>query len=418
MLFVAHRWLSDYSGAMTVTIQQIEEARTRIRDGIYESPCAHSQTFSRLVNNKAYFKLENLQMTGSFKERGALNCLRLLDAEARQRGVVAASAGNHAQGVAYHATQLGIAARIVMPIGTPLNKITSTQQYGAQVVLKGNDYDEAFAEALRISEDQGLSLIHAFDNADIIAGQGTLGLELIEQNPFLEAVLLPIGGGGLCGGVACALKETNPKITVIGVQTSRMPSMREAISEGKPVTLAAAATIAEGINVRRCGELTLPLIQRYVDEIVTVDEEEIANAILYLLEKEKTVAEGAGAVTAAALLHQRTTLRNKRIAVLVSGGNIDVNFLSRIIERGLTKDGRVVRLHVQIKDFPGALHLLTGVVARQQANIMDLTHDRIHRRVGLGETDVIMKLQTRGTEHVNELIAALRAAGYTVVDDG
>lgn len=408
---------SDYSVAMTITIAEIESARTRIHGGIYESPCAHSETFSRLVHNKAYFKLENLQMTGSFKERGALNCLLGLSPDTRSRGVVAASAGNHAQGVSYHATKLGIRARIVMPQPTPLNKITATQQYGGEVILHGANFDDAFAEARRISDEEGLHLVHAFDDPAIIAGQGTLGLELIEQNPFLDAVVLPIGGGGLCGGVACALKETNPKITVIGVQTSRTPSMRVAVTEGQPVTLPPATTIAEGINVRRCGALTLPLIQRYVDEIVTVDEEEIANAILYLLEKEKTVAEGAGAVTAAALLHQRTALHNKRVAVVISGGNIDVNFLSRIIERGLTKDGRVVRLHVRIKDFPGSLHQLVGVVARHQANILDLTHDRIHRRVGLEETDVAMKLQTRGIEHANELIAALRAAGYTVIDD-
>lgn len=395
-----------------ITIADIEAARTRIRDAIYMSPCAYSETFSRLCGNKVFFKLENLQMTGSFKERGALHKLLLLSPEERKRGVIAASAGNHAQGVAYHASRQGIRAIICMPVTTPLIKVSSTRGYGAEVVLVGDNYDEAYEEAQRRCQAEGLTFVHPFDDDAIIAGQGTIGLELIEQNPYLEAVVVPIGGGGLIGGIACAMKETNPKVRVIGVETARLPSMKEALRAGRPVTLAPATTIADGIAVRRVGERTLPLVQKYVDEVVTVDEEEIANAILLLLEREKTVAEGAGAAPLAALVNGRTSLSGRKVAVLVGGGNIDVNFLSRIIERGLVKDGRLVRLRVKIPDHPGALHRLTGLIADRRANVIDIAHDRAYYGVHLGETAVDVTLETRGPEHIDELVAALGTAGY------
>jgi len=395
-----------------ITLADIEAAEERIRDSLYLSPCAHSETFSRLTGNRVFFKLENLQMTGSFKERGALNKVLLLSDEERRQGVIAASAGNHAQGVAYHARRQGIRARITMPLATPLIKVSSTKQYGAEVTLHGADYEEADEEARRLARLESLVFIHPFDDDAVIAGQGTLGLELIRQNPTLEAVIVPIGGGGLIGGVACAVKETNPKIAVIGVQTSRLPSMRVAAIEGKPVELPAATTIGDGIAVRRAGELTLPLVRKYVDEIVTVEEEEIANAILLLLECEKTVAEGAGAAPAAALLNQKTSLRDKRTAVLVSGGNIDVNFLARIIERGLVKDGRLVRLLLHVPDRVGALHRVTGVIAERRANVMEIAHDRAYFGVNLGETVVDITLETRGPEHIDEIVSALEASGY------
>ncbi len=396
-----------------VSIPDIEAARARVRDAIYVSPLAYSETFSRLTGNKAFFKLENLQMTGSFKERGALNKVLSLPPAERERGVVAASAGNHAQGVSYHAARLGIRAVIYMPLTTPLVKVSATRGYGADVVLAGNDYDEAFAAALERAGADGLTLVHPFDDDVIIAGQGTLGLEMIEQNPYLEAIICPIGGGGLIGGLACAIKETNPKIKVIGVQTSRLPSMVAALAEGRPVTLPASRTIADGIAVRRVGERTLPLVARYVDDIVVVDEEEIANAILYLLEREKTVAEGAGAAAVAALAQKKIALQGKKVALVVSGGNIDVNFLARIIERGLVKDGRLVRFRVRIRDFPGALHGLTGVIAAHHANILSIAHDRAYFGVLLGETSVDVTLETRGTEHIEELASALAAEGLS-----
>ena len=395
-----------------LTLADIERARGRIKDSIYMSPCAHSETFSSLTGNKVYFKLENLQMTGSFKERGALNKILLLSDEEKRRGVIAASAGNHAQGVAYHATRNGIRSTIVMPTATPLIKVTRTKEYGAEVVLHGASYDEAFDEAWRRREAEGLTFIHAFDDDAVMAGQGTVGLELIEQNPYLEAVLVPIGGGGLISGIAVAMKEINPRIQIIGVQTARLPSMQRAVAEKAPVVLPPAMTIADGIAVRKAGVRTLPVVTKYVDDIVTVDEEELANAILLLVEREKTVAEGAGAATLAALLRGKTNLHGKKVALIIGGGNIDVNILSRIIERGLVKDGRLVRLRVRIPDHPGALHRLTGEIAAVRANIQEVIHNRAFSRVDLGETAVDITLETRGAEHIVELMRILHERGY------
>jgi threonine dehydratase len=395
-----------------LSIADIERARARIKDAIYESPCAHSETLSRLTGNKVYLKLENLQMTGSFKERGALNKILALSDEERRRGVIAASAGNHAQGVAFHAVRRGLRAVIVMPETTPLIKVTRTRGYGAEVVLHGSNYDDAFTEAMRRRAAEELTFIHAFDDELVMAGQGTVGLELIEQNPYLDAVVVPIGGGGLIAGVAVAIKETNPRIRIIGVQTGRLPSMKAAVAARAPEVLPAAGTIADGIAVRRAGEHTLPVVARYVDDIVTVEEEEIASAILLLLEQEKTVAEGAGAAPLAALLKGATGLAGKKVALVIGGGNIDVNLLSRIIERGLVKDGRLVRLRVRIADHPGALHQLTGVVAQTRANILEVFHNRAFSRVELGQTAVDLTLETRGPDHIEALTARLRDAGY------
>ncbi len=394
-------------------LTDIQAALSRIRADIRVSPCTHSETFSALTNNSIYLKLDNQQRTGAFKERGALNKLLMLTGEERDRGVIAASAGNHAQGVAYHAGRHGIRARIVMPLPTPLTKVSATRAYGAEVVLHGTNYDEAFDEALRQSEHDGLTLIHAFDDNAVIAGQGTLGLEILQQHPDIEVIVSPIGGGGLIGGIACAVKEINSKVQVFGVQPARIPSMKAAVAEGKPVTLQSAKTIADGIAVRRAGERTLPLVQKYVDDIVTVEEEEIANAILLLLEREKTLAEGAGAAAIAAVLNRKLPLQGKRIAVLVCGGNIDVTLLSRIIERGLVKDGRLVRLRVHLPDYPGALHRLTGILADHRANIVETAYDRAYHGVNLGDTAIDITMETRGPDHIAELLGALSSAGYT-----
>jgi threonine dehydratase len=395
-----------------IGLQDIQTARERIRNAIRLSPCTYSEAFSALTNNSIFLKLDNQQRTGAFKERGALNKLLTLTAEERSRGVIAASAGNHAQGVAYHAGRHGIHARIVMPLPTPLTKVSSTRAYGADVLLHGANYDEAYAKAVEQSRGEGLTLVHAFDDDAVIAGQGTLGLEILEQHPDVEAVVVPIGGGGLIGGISCAVKETNPAVTVYGVQPAKIASMKAAVQEGKPVTLAAAATIADGIAVRRAGDRTLPMVQKYVDEIVTVEEEEIANAILLLLEREKTLAEGAGAAAIAAMLNRKLPLAGKRVAVLVCGGNIDVTLLSRIIERGLVKDGRLVRLRVHLPDYPGALHRLTGILAEHRANIVETSYDRAYHNVNLGDTAIDITMETRGPDHIAELIAALVAAGY------
>jgi len=396
----------------TLSLADIHAAMARIRDSIYLSPCARSEDFSQHTGNSVYLKLDNLQRTGAFKERGALNKLLTLSTEERDRGVIAASAGNHAQGIAYHAGRHGIRAQIVMPLTTPLIKVSATKGYGAEVVLHGANYDEACEEAVRRSETLGMTFIHPFDDEVVMAGQGTMGLEILQQVPDVEAIIAPIGGGGLIAGVGCAVKETNPRIRVIGVQPARLPSMKVALAEGHPVTLSPAATIADGIAVRRAGEKTLPLIQKYVDDIVTVDEEEIANAVLLLLEREKTLAEGAGAAAIAALINHKTSLNGNKVAVLVCGGNIDVSLLSRIMERGLVKDGRLVRLRVHLPDYPGALHRLTGILAQHRANIVETSYDRAYYGVNLGDTAIDITMETRGPDHIAELLSALSASGY------
>src|SRR5712691_13362795 len=301
-----------------ITLADVKAAHERIRQSIYLSPCTLSATFSQLTGNSIYLKLDNLQRTGAFKERGALNKLLTLTKEERDQGVIAASAGNHAQGLAYHAGKRGIRAQICMPLTTPLIKVSATKAYGAEVVLHGANYDEACEEALRRSEQFGVTFVHPFDDEVVIAGQGTMGLEILQQVPDIEAIVAPIGGGGLISGVACAVKETNPHVRVIGVQPARLPSMKVAIAEGHPVTLSPAATIADGIAVRRAGEKTLLLLLYDVDDIVTVDEEEFANAVLLLLEREKTLTEGAGAAGLAALInHKVQHLAGKNVAVVI-----------------------------------------------------------------------------------------------------
>jgi threonine dehydratase len=403
---------------LSIGLADVLAARERLRGSIYDSPCPHSIMLSALTGQQVYLKLENLQMTGSFKERGALNRIAMLTPRQAARGVIAASAGNHAQGVAYHATKRGIRALIVMPLTTPLVKVTATRDFGAEVLLHGANYDESCAEAVRLCAEQQLTFIHPFDDSGVMAGQGTIGLELLEQIPQLEAVVVPIGGGGLIGGVACAIKEacvqaSRPAVRVVGVQTARLPSMLAAVEAHHPVTVDPATTIADGIAVRRAGDLTLPLVERYVDEIVTVEEDEIASAILMLLEREKTLAEGAGAAALAALLQHKTSLEGAHTAVLVCGGNIDVTLLSRIIERGLVQDGRLVRLRIVLLDKPGALHDLTRLIAAHRANIVDTLHNRAYYGVNLGDTVIDITMETRGPQQVAELIAALTAEGYT-----
>jgi threonine dehydratase len=395
-----------------IELADVVAARERLRDSIYYTPCAHSQMLSAVTGQQVFLKLENLQMTGAFKERGALNRIALLTAEQAARGVIAASAGNHAQGVAYHATKRGIRAVIVMPLQTPLVKVTATRNFGAEVVLHGANYDEAYEEARRICDTQQMTFIHPFDDAVVMAGQGTIALELLEQVENLEAVVVPIGGGGLIGGIATAIKQSNPKIKVIGVQTSRLPSMAIAVREHRPVTIPPATTIADGIAVRTAGSVTLPVVERYVDEIVTVDEDEIASAILTLLEREKTLAEGAGAAGLAALLQKKTSLNDERTAVVIGGGNIDVTLLSRIIERGLVQDGRSIRLRIHLLDKPGALAELTKLIAAHRVNIIDTLYNRAYYGVNLGDTAIDITMETRGPQHVKELLDALDAGGY------
>jgi threonine dehydratase len=406
--------MPDANTATTVDLlAAIREAAARIGDAIAYTPCQYSAKLSAATGQQIYLKLENLQMTGAYKERGALNRILQLTPAQRERGVIAASAGNHAQAVAYHATRRRIRSIIVMPSVTPLVKVMATQNFGAEVVLHGANYDEACARALELAEESGMTFLHPFDDLAVIAGQGTIGLELLEQCPKLEAAVIPVGGGGLIAGVGCAIKETRPTVKVIGVQTARLPSMLAAMAHHGPVTIPSSSTIADGIAVRRAGDITYPLVSKYVDEMVTVEEEEIASAILTLLEREKMLAEGAGAAATAALLQHKTMLDGQHTAVLVGGGNIDVSLLSRIIERGLVKDGRLVRVRVHLPDRPGALVELSTVIATQKANIVELAFDRTYYGVSLGDTAIDVTMETRGAEHVAELLEALSAAGYT-----
>jgi threonine dehydratase len=395
-------------------LADIAAARRRLQGAIYETPCPYSQMLSERTGARCFVKLENLQMTGSFKERGAANLLIQLESAGRARGVVAASAGNHGLAVAFHAKRLAIPAVIVMPEWAPLIKVTSSRRYGAEVILHGANFDEAHARAREVQLERGLAFIHPFDDERVIAGQGTLGLELLAQRPEMDAVLVPVGGGGLIGGVALAIKSHRPAVRVIGVQAAALAAMRDAVEARRRVTLPAASSIADGIAVRQVGEHTLALAQQYVDEIVTVDEEELANAILLLLEIEKTVVEGAGAAPLAALLHRPLGLAGRNVVLVLSGGNIDVTVIARIIERGLVKDGRLVRLGVLLRDQPGALARLAGLIAEERANIMNIEHDRAFSHGEIGESEVELTLETSGRAHIDALTERLEAAGYRV----
>jgi len=397
-----------------ITFVDVEEARERIQNQIYLSPFAFSETISRLTGSRVFFKLENLQMTGSFKERGALNRLITLTPDEAKHGVIAASAGNHGMAVAFHSHRLNISATIAMPLHAPLIKVTRVRQYGAQTVLHGADYDEAFAEAYRLAQERGLTFIHAFDDPWIVAGQGTIGLELYEQNPDLDAMIVPVGGGGLIAGIALVLKTLKPKIRIIGVQAEAVPSMKAALEKGKPVRVPPAMTIADGIAVRSVGETPFALVKRYVDEVVTVSEGEIANAVLLLLEIEKTVAEGAAAVPLAALIKKKIGLVNGRVGIIISGGNIDMNLISRIIEKGLIQDGRLSRFSVVIPDRPGALARLAQRIAELGANILQIGQTRGFGQVAINETEVELILETTGPNHIERLREGLQKDGFRI----
>jgi len=397
-----------------VTLADVQAARGRIRDAVYLTPCARSEMLSRVSRCQAWLKLDHLQMTGAYKERGALNKLLTLGGPERARGLIAASAGNHAQAVAYHAGRLGVAATIVMPETTPIMKVANTRGHGARVVLHGSNYDEAYAEARRLEREEGMTFVHPFDDEVVIAGQGTVGLEVLEQVPDLDAVVVPVGGGGLVSGIAVAVKALAPSVRVVGVQTEALPCMQAALENDEIVTLEAASTVADGIAVKRAGEITFEHVRRLVDEIVTVSEEEIASAILYLLEKEKSVVEGAGAVGVAAMMHHRLAgIEGKRICAVISGGNIDVNVVARVIERGLVKDGRLVRIDIKLLDKPGQLAKVSTVISHHKANVIEVHHSRAFTE-RLGDTRLLLTLETRGPEHVEEILRALRERGYQV----
>lgn len=396
-----------------VRLNDIDTARLTLQGKVRRTPLVESPALSELTRTEVRLKLENLQFTGSFKERGACNRLESMPAEERARGVITASAGNHAQAVARHGARLGVAVTVVMPEATPLVKVTATRRFGAQVILSGTNYDEAASLAAQLGTERGLVYLHPFEDPWVIAGQGTVGLEILADAPELDAIIVPVGGGGLIAGVACAVKETNSRVRVLGVEARRFPSMKHALESIPPPSLPGGKTIADGIAVRRVGELTRELTKRYVDEIALVDEAEIAQAVLLLLEREKTVVEGAGAVGVAALLHHRfADLEGKRVAIVLSGGNIDVNLISRIIEHGLVQTGRLARFVVTVPDVSGVLAALTRVVADSRANILEINHDRAFSGAELGETLIELVLETHGVEHIADVSERLRRAGY------
>jgi threonine dehydratase len=394
------------------------EAAERIRDGIVATPCTRTRAFADIAPGALYLKFENLQRTGSFKDRGSLNRLSRLSPEERARGVVTASAGNHAQGLAYHGGRLGIPVTVVMPLNAPLNKVSNTRGYGATVVLSGTILDESAEVAAQIAEDRKLVTVPAFDDPDIIAGQGTIGLEILEQVPDVDTLLVPVGGGGLISGICIAIKEVRPEVRVIGIEADAAPSAKASREAGRVVQIAHSDTLADGIATKRIGDLTFPIIERYVDELVSVGEDEIAAAILLLLEREKTVAEGAGAVPIAALLSGVLSVEPGSIVVAVlSGGNIDINMISRIIDRGLVFDGRAARLTVKVRDRPGSLAELTRTVADMGANVLETYHRRAYADISLGDVEIVIQMETRGREHVEEIIRALEELGHEVGED-
>lgn len=395
-----------------LTLQKIEEARRRLTGVASLTPLDYSVTFSAITGNTVYLKLENMQKTGSFKIRGAYNKIMSLSEKERLHGIIAASAGNHAQGAAYAAGRAGLRCTVVMPDGAPISKVTATRGYGAEVVLAEGGYDEAFQQALQLQSKSGATLVHSFNDPDVIAGQGTIALELLEQLPEMEAILVPVGGGGLIAGIAFALKKIKPDVRIVGVQAEGAPSVYLSFKEGRLIGCRDTCTFADGIAVKQPGEITFSIIKKHVDEIVTVDDEEMASSVLMLLERSKIVVEGAGAVALAALIHKKTGLKAAKTVVLLSGGNIDVNILSIIIERGLVKSGRYARLRATVTDRPGNLRRLLDVVAEARANVIAVSHDRIKPGIPLKQAEVILTLETRNREHIERIMELLDRVGY------
>ena len=395
---------------MSVTAQSIRAAAAVLAGQVIDTPCLYSRTLSEITGAEVYLKFENLQFTASFKERGALVKLLALAPAERAAGVLAVSAGNHAQGVAYHAKRLGVRAVIVMPRHTPHVKVEHTRAFGAEVNLAGDNFDEAKAHGLALAAGRGLTLVHPYDDEHVISGQGTVALEMLAREPRLEVLLVPVGGGGLIAGMAVAASDAKPGIELYGVETENFPSMYCAL-RGEAARFA-ANTIAEGIAVKQPGALTLPIVRELTRGILLVGEGEIEHAIVLLLEIEKTVVEGAGAAGLAALLAQPERFRGRRVGIVLSGGNIDPLMLAVIIERGMVRAGRLTCLTVELRDLPGALATVTACLAAANANIEEVHHQRAFTNLPLQTAEVEFVLQTRGRAHVEEIIAALRAAGF------
>ena len=395
--------------AAMLTLQNIRDAAVRLQGQVLDTPCVESKTLSDIVGAQVFLKFENLQFTASFKERGACNKLTQLTPEERARGVVAMSAGNHAQGVAYHAQRLGIRAVIVMPRFTPGVKVERTRGFGAEVVLHGDTLEAASAHAHALAEAQALVFVHPYDDEAVAAGQGTLGLEMLAAVPDLDTLVIAVGGGGLMAGVATAARALRPDITLIGVQTTRFPAMVNAVKGTQYPQ--GTSTIAEGIAVGTPGQMTQEVIKRLVDDLVLVDEGDIEQAVLMLLEIEKTLVEGAGAAGLAALLRYPERFAGQKVGLVLCGGNIDPLLLASIIERGMARSGRLARIKVSARDTPGALARITATVADAGANIEEVHHQRAFTQLAAQNVEIELVLQTRGKTHVDEVLGQLRAAG-------
>lgn len=392
----------------------IPDAYDRLKKRVRRSELIFSHYYSELLGVPLYFKCENLQRTGSFKIRGALNFMTSQPREKLKYGVITASAGNHAQGVAFSADLLGVAATIYMPEITPPQKVQATRDYGAEVVLTGRNFDEACAAAIAEQQRSGALFVHPFNDELVMAGQGTIALEILEELPDLRNIIIPVGGGGLIAGMSSALRERAPNIRIIGVESVAAPSMSASFAVGKPTEHPVRVTLADGIAVKLPGSKTLPFICDLVDEIVQVEEEDIALAIVSLLEKTKMLVEGAGAVTLAALLNRRIPEVEGKTVCLLSGGNIDVKTISQVVERGLIAGGRYLKLIVELDDHPGALATLADNIATTRANIFHIIHDRRSKTLAIGRTDVSLELETRGYEHIKEIVGYLEEKGYSL----
>lgn len=392
----------------------ISDAYDRLKKRVRRSELIYSHFYSEQMGIPLYFKCENLQRTGSFKIRGALNFMTSQPRERLKYGVITASAGNHAQGVAFSADLLSVTATVYMPEITPPQKVQATRDYGAEVVLTGRNFDEACAAAVAAQETSGALFVHPFDDELVMAGQGTIALEILEELPDLRTVIIPVGGGGLIAGMAAALRERAPHVRIIGVESSAAPSMSASFAAGMPTERPVRVTLADGIAVKLPGLRTVPVICEYVDEIVRVEEEDIALAIVSLLEKTKMLVEGAGAVTLAAVLNQRIPDLEGKTVCLLSGGNIDVKTIAQVVERGLIAGGRYLKLSIELDDHPGALAILAENIGATRANIFHITHDRRSKSLAIGRTDVSLELETRGYDHINEIVSYLKGKGYNL----
>ena len=395
-----------------LTLDKIYHAAFTMKGVVRTTDLIHSPDL--LEGSEIYLNTENLQVTGSFKVRGAYYKISQLSPEERAHGVIACSAGNHAQGVALAATRAGLTSTICIPDGAPISKVEATKRYGARVELVKGVYDDAYARACELQKETGAALIHPFDDPAVIAGQGTIGLEILDQLPDVDAVIVPIGGGGLISGVAFAIKSLNPSVKVYGVQASGAPSMLNAIERHQREPLSSVATVADGIAVKMPGELTYELCSKYVDQIVTVTDDEISTAILTLIEKQKLIAEGAGAVSFAAMLFEKLLLKGKKVVCLISGGNIDVNILSRVISRGLIMSGRNTHLRIELTDKPGQMELVSHIIAAHGANITGVNHNRTADNKNITDCFLDLDIETRNLEHLMEIKTALREAGFQV----